>query len=66
MIESPFWQQLWIAISLVLIIEGIIPFLYPERWRRLVAQIAIMDNKSMRIIGLVSMLFGLGLLFLVT
>jgi len=66
MMESPFWQQLWIAISLVLIIEGIIPFLYPGRWRRLVAQIAIMDNKSMRIIGLVSMLFGLGLLFLVT
>lgn len=66
MIESPFWQQLWIAVSLVLVIEGIIPFLYPERWRQLVAQIALMDNKNMRIIGLVSMLCGLGLLYLVT
>ena len=66
MMESPFWQHLWIAISLVLVIEGILPFLYPERWRRLVAQMAMVDNKSMRIIGLISMLCGIGLLLLVT
>ena len=63
--ESPFWQQLWIALSLVLVIEGIVPFLYPKRWRRLVAQMAMIDDKTMRIIGLMSMLSGLGLLFLV-
>lgn len=66
MMESPFWQHLWIAISLVLVIEGILPFLYPERWRRLVAQMAMIDNRSMRIIGLISMLCGIGLLLLVT
>lgn len=64
--ESPFWQHLWIALSLVLVIEGILPFLYPSRWRRLVAQIAMMDDRTMRIIGLSSMLVGLGLLYLVT
>jgi len=64
--ESPFWQHLWIALSLVLVIEGIVPFLYPSRWRRLVAQIAMMDDRTMRIIGLCSMLIGLGLLYLVT
>lgn len=64
--DSPFWQQLWIALSLVLVIEGIVPFLYPKRWRRLVAQMAMIDDKTMRIIGLMSMLSGLGLLFLVT
>jgi len=64
--ESPFWQHLWIAISLVLVIEGVLPFLYPERWRRLVAQMALIDNKTMRTIGLISMLSGIGLLLIVT
>lgn len=64
--DSPFWQQLWIALSLVLVIEGIVPFLYPKRWRRLVAQMAQVDDKTMRIIGLLSMLSGLGLLLIVS
>ncbi len=64
--DSSFWQQLWIALSLVLVIEGILPFLYPRRWRRLVAQMATIDDKTMRIIGLISMLSGVGLLFLVS
>lgn len=64
--DSPFWQHLWIAIALVLVIEGIIPFLYPGRWRQLVAQIAMMDDKTLRVIGLSSMLLGLGLLYFVT
>jgi uncharacterized protein YjeT (DUF2065 family) len=66
MMDSPFWQHLWIALSLVMVIEGIIPFLYPRRWRRLVAQLALIDDRTMRIIGLVSMLSGVGLLLLVT
>jgi len=66
MIDSSVWQQLLIAFSLVLVLEGIIPFLYPNRWRRLVAQMAAMDDKTMRIIGLISMLSGLGLLMIVT
>lgn len=61
--DRPFWQHLWIALSLVLVIEGIVPFLYPGRWRRLVAQMAMMDDRTMRIIGLCSMLIGLGLLY---
>jgi len=66
MIDSSVWQQFLIAFSLVLVLEGIIPFLYPSRWRRLVVQMATMDDKTMRIIGLVSMLCGLGLLMIVT
>jgi uncharacterized protein YjeT (DUF2065 family) len=64
--ESPAWQQILIAFSLVLVIEGIIPFLYPGRWRRLVAQLALVDDRTLRIVGLVSMMSGVGLLFLVT
>ncbi|MCP5325363.1 MAG: DUF2065 domain-containing protein [Oceanospirillaceae bacterium] len=64
--DTPLWHQVLVAFSLVLVIEGIVPFLYPRRWRRLVAQLAMIDDRNMRMIGLVSMLSGLGLLYLVT
>ena len=64
--ESPVWQHILIAFSLVLVIEGVIPFLYPSRWRRLVAQMAIVDDRTLRMVGLISMLSGVGLLFIVT
>jgi len=59
------WRDLGIAISLVLVIEGIMPFLYPGRWRSLVASIAEIDNKALRLIGLGSMIAGIILLYLV-
>ncbi|HEY7773696.1 MAG TPA: DUF2065 domain-containing protein [Marinagarivorans sp.] len=52
------------AICLVFILEGIVPFLYPGRWRGLVAQLATVSDKQLRITGLISMLLGAGLLFL--
>ena len=59
------WQELGIALSLVLVIEGIIPFLYPARWKEMVAIVAEVDDKTMRMIGLFSMLIGTGLLYAV-
>ncbi|MFT5483148.1 MAG: hypothetical protein ACI9GW_001804 [Halieaceae bacterium] len=59
------WQQLGVALALVLVIEGIVPFLSPGRWRRLVQQLAETDDRTMRAVGLMSMLAGLGLLYLV-
>ena len=59
------WRELGIAISLMLVIEGIIPFLYPGRWRKLVATLADIDNNSLRLMGLGSMIAGLILLYLV-
>lgn len=52
------------ALCLVLIIEGIIPFLYPAKWRNLVAQLAMINDSRLRGMGLLSMLFGVGLLYL--
>lgn len=59
------WQELLTAFCLMLIIEGIIPFLYPARWRHAVQRLAHMDDRSMRMVGLMSMLIGLALLTLV-
>ncbi|MCP4789521.1 MAG: DUF2065 domain-containing protein [Gammaproteobacteria bacterium] len=58
-------HSLLVAFSLMLVIEGILPFLYPQRWRRLVVQMAQISNANMRVLGLLSMLLGLALLWLV-
>ena len=57
------WQQLGIAICLMLVIEGIVPFLYPGRWRSLVETLAEVDDRVLRLMGLTSMLIGTGLLY---
>lgn len=59
------WHELGVAICLMLVIEGVIPFLYPRRWRDMVTMLAQVDDKSVRIMGLVSMLIGTALLYLV-
>tara|TARA_R110002072_G_scaffold104540_3_gene229022 strand:- start:3343 stop:3540 length:198 start_codon:yes stop_codon:yes gene_type:complete len=59
------WQDLGVALSLVLVIEGIVPFLYPDRWKELVAMAAEVDDRTMRIVGFGSMVLGTALLYLI-
>jgi uncharacterized protein YjeT (DUF2065 family) len=56
------WEELGRALCLLLVLEGILPFLYPTRWRQLVASLANISDRQLRIMGLVSMLVGVGLL----
>jgi uncharacterized protein len=58
------WEELGRAFCLVLVLEGIIPFLYPTRWRHLVVSLAQVSDRQLRSMGLVSMLIGIGLLYL--
>ena len=59
------WEELGKAFCLMLVLEGIIPFLYPNRWRSLVAQLAMVSDKHLRHMGLFSMLLGAGMLYLI-
>jgi len=59
------WDELGVALCLVLIIEGVIPFLAPGRWRKLAVAMADVDDRVVRALGLASMLAGTGLLYLV-
>lgn len=59
------WRDLGVALCLLLVIEGIIPFLYPRRWKELVIMLAEVDDKTMRLVGLASMLLGTVLLYLI-
>lgn len=58
-----FWQVLPAAIALVLIFEGLVPFISPNRWRNMLAVVGQMDDRVIRNIGLGSMLLGLTLLY---
>jgi len=59
------WQLILSAFALMLLLEGVIPFLYPNKWRNLVATLAQTSDAHLRIMGLVSMLLGVALLYLV-
>ena len=52
------------AIALVLIIEGLLPFLAPSLWRETFRRILLLSDGQIRFIGLSSMLVGLLLLLL--
>ena len=60
-----YWQEILTAIALVLVIEGMLPFIGPGKYRELVAQIARLGDNQLRTFGLTSMIAGLLLLFIV-
>lgn len=59
------WSQLATALALVLVIEGIMPFLNPAAWRRVLSMAAQLNDAALRAIGLTSMMAGVLLLYLV-
>lgn len=54
-----------VAVALLLVIEGMLPFLSPERFRRLLLLMAAEHKRSLRLAGLASMVSGVALLYLV-
>jgi uncharacterized protein len=60
-----FWQVLPVAIALVFIIEGLLPFVSPNHWRAMLAMAAQMNDPTIRNIGLGSMLAGVFILYAV-
>ncbi|MDA0687902.1 MAG: DUF2065 domain-containing protein [Proteobacteria bacterium] len=59
------WHDLAVAFCLMLVIEGILPFIAPDRWRRMLMMLDQIDNTTMRGIGLASMLTGTILLLII-
>jgi uncharacterized protein YjeT (DUF2065 family) len=57
------WGDLMNAIALVLVIEGIMPFVSPRSWRQTMLQASQLPDHVLRGIGLVSMLLGVVLLY---
>jgi hypothetical protein len=59
------WSDLLAALALVLVIEGVVPFLNPQSLRRMLETVSQLDDRTLRITGLVSMLCGVVMLYIV-
>jgi uncharacterized protein YjeT (DUF2065 family) len=59
------WHDILVALALMLVIEGILPFLNPAGIRKALIMMAQMDDRQLRFGGLTSMIIGVVLLYLI-
>ncbi len=59
------WKELFIAFALLLVIEGILPFINPNIWRKSLEATSKLNNHTVRLIGFLSMMSGVILLYLI-
>lgn len=59
------WYDLFAALALVLVLEGVFPFVNPAGMRRRLEMVTQLNDGQLRTIGLISMAIGLLLLFFV-
>lgn len=57
------WDELLTALALVMVIEGIMPFLSPSSMRTSLQKLISMNDSSLRILGFLSMISGVILLY---
>ena len=62
MTGATFWDYLAGAFALMLVVEGLLPFLVPGFWREAFRRLTELSDGQVRFIGLSSMLAGLFLL----
>ena len=53
----------WLAMALVLVIEGLLPFISPGTWRQAFVQILKLSDGQLRFFGLCSLSLGLALIW---
>ena len=59
------WADLFAGLAFYLILEGLLPFATPQGWRRGLASLARLDDRELRTFGLVMVIAGLVLMFVV-
>jgi uncharacterized protein YjeT (DUF2065 family) len=55
-------ETLLLAFALMLVFEGIMPFVAPASWRETFSRLVRLSDGQIRFVGLTSMMVGLGLL----
>jgi uncharacterized protein len=60
--DLSFWLVLGLGLGLALILEGLMPFVSPTQWRKVVAQIQQLTDGQIRFFGAVSISIGLVIL----
>lgn len=57
------WGDLGAAVALMLIIEGIMPFINPGTFRQMLEMVSKMEERSVRTLGAIWMGLGIALLY---
>jgi uncharacterized protein YjeT (DUF2065 family) len=58
------WSVLGLAVALMLVFEGLMPFAFPQRWREVFRQLLELSDGQIRFIGLACIGSGVLLLLL--
>lgn len=56
------WQYLFLGIGLMLVLEGILPFIMPEHYKQFMRKMSVQPVRLLRITGLILMLLGVAIL----
>jgi uncharacterized protein YjeT (DUF2065 family) len=51
-------ESLWVAFALLLVIEGLLPFVAPRLWRETFRRLTELTDGQLRFVGLVSIVVG--------
>lgn len=58
--------EYWLlGLAMMLVVEGLLPFLMPELWREAFRKLVVLSNGQLRYVGFIAMLAGLLLLYLI-
>ncbi|MFV2060550.1 MAG: DUF2065 domain-containing protein [Gammaproteobacteria bacterium] len=60
------WEKIFIAVALVMVIEGFMPAINPDVFRKTMQAVSNMSDKHLRIMGLSSMAIGAILVYFFT
>ncbi len=60
------WDSIWIALGLVLVIEGLMPALNPKKFKQTMSTIRELDEGTLRAMGLISMSIGATVVYFLT
>lgn len=52
-------NSLLLAFALMLVLEGLMPFIWPKKWREIFSELLKLGDGQIRFIGLSSMMIGL-------
>ncbi|CAN5405447.1 hypothetical protein BH11PSE11_BH11PSE11_15030 [soil metagenome] len=56
-------MSLWtVAFGMMLLLEGIVPFLFPKLWREAFSRITQLTDGQIRFYGLIALIFGIAIL----
>ena len=56
-------NNILIGIALLLVLEGLMPFISPSSWKQMISAIMQMSDEALRIAGFLSMMAGVALLY---